>query len=55
MVTTSPAAPPAAAAAAGTHIDVRKLTVNYGDRIALNDVSMSIPRRRIFAIIGPAN
>ena len=49
MVTAT--APPAAA----VHVDVRKLTVNYGDKIALNDVSMSIPRRRIFAIIGPAN
>jgi phosphate transport system ATP-binding protein len=38
-----------------THIDIRKLTVNYGEKVALNDVSMAIPRRKIFAIIGPAN
>lgn len=50
MVTTAP--PPDAV---DTHVDVRKLTVSYGDKVALNDVSMAIPRRKIFSIIGPAN
>ena len=36
-------------------IDFRNLTVKYGHKFALQDVSLEIPEKRIFAIIGPAN
>ncbi len=35
-------------------IEIRNLTVKYGRKTVLNDVSMSIPENSIFAIIGPA-
>ncbi|MDD3469155.1 MAG: phosphate ABC transporter ATP-binding protein [Thermoguttaceae bacterium] len=38
-----------------THIQFDHLTVHYGERIALQDVSFTIPRHAITAIIGPAN
>lgn len=38
-----------------THIDIQHLTVRYGARVALQDVSLEIPQKQIFAIIGPAN
>ena len=38
----------------GPHISVRHLTVSYGDHVALEDVNVDIPRRRIIAIIGPS-
>jgi len=39
----------------GNKIEIRNLTVRYGKVTALDDVSISIPRNEIFAIIGPAN
>jgi phosphate transport system ATP-binding protein len=38
----------------GPHISVRHLSVSYGDQVALEDVNVDIPRRRITAIIGPS-
>jgi phosphate transport system ATP-binding protein len=36
-------------------IEFRNVSVRYGDRTALGDVSLAIPSRQIFGIIGPAN
>jgi len=36
-------------------IEIRNLTVRYGKTLSLQDVSLDIPRNRIFAIIGPSN
>ena len=38
-----------------THIRFRQLTVRYGARTVLAEINLEIPRREIFAIIGPAN
>lgn len=37
------------------HIRFDNVTVSYGQKKALDDVSLEIPRKRIFAVIGPAN
>lgn len=37
------------------HIRFENVTVSYGQKKALDDVSLEIPRKRIFAVIGPAN
>ena len=37
------------------HIRFENVTVNYGPKTALDDVSLDIPEKRILAIIGPAN
>jgi len=39
----------------GTKIDIRDLSVRYGPKRVLRDVSFAINRNEIFAIIGPAN
>jgi phosphate transport system ATP-binding protein len=39
----------------GIHIQFQNVTVDYGSKPALRAVNIEIPRRRIFAIIGPAN
>ncbi|MBI3836321.1 MAG: phosphate ABC transporter ATP-binding protein [Planctomycetia bacterium] len=36
-------------------IDVRNLSVAYGTKIALHNISLEIPPNEIFGIIGPAN
>ena len=36
-------------------VDVRDLTIRYGNKIALQGVSLQIREREIFGIIGPAN
>jgi phosphate transport system ATP-binding protein len=36
-------------------VEFRNVTVSYGSKIALADVSLEIPEKQIFAIIGPAN
>jgi len=36
-------------------IHFNELTVAYGSHIALRDITMQIPEKRIFGIIGPAN
>jgi phosphate transport system ATP-binding protein len=43
------------AAAARPKLDVRNLTVHYGARTALENVSLDIKTNEIFGIIGPAN
>ncbi len=40
---------------ANTHIRFQDVTVTYGNKPALANVSLDIPERQIFAIIGPAN
>ncbi len=37
------------------HIRFQNVTVTYGPKTALADVSLEIPKKRIFAVIGPAN
>ncbi|MEN6457382.1 MAG: phosphate ABC transporter ATP-binding protein [Thermoguttaceae bacterium] len=37
------------------HVRCENLTVSYGPKTALCGVSLEIPKKRIFAIIGPAN
>jgi phosphate transport system ATP-binding protein len=37
------------------HVRFDHVTVNYGPKTALNDISIEIPEKQIFAIIGPAN
>ncbi|MCY2994219.1 MAG: phosphate ABC transporter ATP-binding protein [Planctomycetota bacterium] len=37
------------------HVEFRDVTVAYGGRAALRQVTLQIPERQIFAIIGPAN
>ncbi len=36
-------------------IEFRNVSVRYGERTVLGDVSLAIPARQIFGIIGPAN
>ena len=38
-----------------THIAFRNVTVRYGAKAALQNISLEIPRHQIFGIIGPAN
>jgi phosphate transport system ATP-binding protein len=37
------------------HIAFKDVTVRYGQKVALDNVSLEIPRNQIFGIIGPAN
>src|SRR5574340_142830 len=37
------------------HIQFQNVTVSYGAKSALRDISLEIPEKQIFAIIGPAN
>jgi phosphate transport system ATP-binding protein len=37
------------------HIRFENVSVAYGPKTALDDVSLEIPQKRIFAVIGPAN
>jgi phosphate transport system ATP-binding protein len=37
------------------HVLFENVTVRYGQKKVLHDISLGIPRNRIFAIIGPAN
>src|SRR2546422_10198467 len=41
--------------ASKSHIQFEGVTVRYGAKVALRNISMEIPRREIFGIIGPAN
>jgi phosphate transport system ATP-binding protein len=51
--TSGTAAP--AADAVPTKLEVRDLTIRYGDAVALRGVNLSIREHEIFGIIGPAN
>ena len=42
-------------AAVDAHISLRDLSVRYGSKVALDKITMDIPRNQIFAIIGPSN
>ena len=35
-------------------IQVEHLTIRYGDKVALDDVSLSIPRSGVTALVGPS-
>lgn len=37
------------------HVRLENLTVSYGPKVALRDITLSIPKKQIFGIIGPAN
>jgi phosphate transport system ATP-binding protein len=41
--------------AVAAHIEFKHVTVRYGSHVALRDVSLDIPEKEIFGIIGPAN
>ncbi|OLE85189.1 MAG: phosphate ABC transporter ATP-binding protein [Acidobacteria bacterium 13_1_20CM_2_65_9] len=41
--------------AVAAHIEFKHVTVRYGSHVALRDVSLEIPEKEIFGIIGPAN
>lgn len=49
------ASSPAVEAQAETLLDIRNLTISYGDKVALKDVNFEVRRNEIFGIIGPAN
>ena len=42
-------------ATANNLLDIRGLTISYGDKVALQDVTLDVRRNEIFGIIGPAN
>ena len=42
-------------AQAATTVEVRNLSISYGDNLALRDVSLEVRENEIFGIIGPAN
>lgn len=46
---------PAGQPASDVKLDVRNLSIYYGDRCVLGDVSFQIRKHEIFGIIGPAN
>ena len=37
------------------HIEFKHVTVTYGKKVVLRDISVEIPEKEIFGIIGPAN
>ena len=37
------------------HLEFRNLTVRYGRKTALDDISFSVPRNSVIGIVGPAN
>src|SRR5262245_61190287 len=40
--------------AAQTLIQIQKLTLRYGEKVALRDIDLEIPERRVTAFIGPS-
>ena len=52
---TGPAGSGASATNADTLLAIRNLTISYGDKVALKDVTLDVKRNDIFGIIGPAN
>jgi phosphate transport system ATP-binding protein len=55
MVTDTAIARPEATVDSRNVLEVRDLTVRYGDHVALSDVTLDVPQHDIFGIIGPAN
>jgi branched-chain amino acid transport system ATP-binding protein len=53
MSASAPAAAPRSAGGGDVVLDVEHLTVKYGNVLALNDVSFSIPRGTVMGLIGP--
>ncbi len=53
MSASAPAAAPPPAGAGDIVLSVESLTVKYGNVVALNDVSFSIPRGSVTGLIGP--
>lgn len=45
--------PPAAMANATPALEIRNLTVRYGNVVALNDVSFTVPEKSVVGLIGP--
>ena len=37
------------------HLEFAKLSVRFGDRLALDEISFAVPRHTICAVVGPAN
>lgn len=50
---TSSPAPGAAGGSTAPAIDIRCLRVDYGDFMAVNDVTLSVPRGEVFGLVGP--
>jgi branched-chain amino acid transport system ATP-binding protein len=53
MSVASPTAAPAPAGADGPVLEVDSLRVQYGNVVALNDVSFTVPRGAVMGLIGP--
>ncbi len=53
-IASQPAAPPGEQAAEAPVLEVRDLTIRYGEKPAIRNVSLVIPERKITAIIGPS-
>lgn len=51
--TTQPEPATAAASGAGAAVEVSGVSFRYGDRVALDGVSFSVPRGEIFGLLGP--
>ncbi|MGH7820711.1 MAG: phosphate ABC transporter ATP-binding protein, partial [Candidatus Binatia bacterium] len=45
---------PVTALGTQTLIDIQKLTLRYGEKVALSDISLEIPKNRVTAFIGPS-
>ena len=41
--------------ATAAHVSYENVTVAYGQKVALRDISLTVPPKQIFGIIGPAN
>ena len=37
------------------HVQFNNVTVRYNDHVALRDITLDMPEKKIFGIIGPAN
>ncbi len=55
MVTDTAIARPEATVDSRNVLEVRDLSVRYGNHVALSDVTLDVPQHEIFGIIGPAN
>ncbi|NNE45837.1 MAG: phosphate ABC transporter ATP-binding protein [Rhodothermales bacterium] len=55
MVTDTAIAQPEATVDSRNVLEVRDLSVRYGNQVALSGVTLDVPQHEIFGIIGPAN